>query len=42
MSQDAIKLVAPNVHVYSEELNEKFIDERVKLLKMAKMKAIQN
>ena len=39
MSQDATKLVAPNVHVYSEELNKKFMDERMRLLKLAKMKA---
>ena len=40
MSQDAVKLVAPNVHVYSEELNNKFIEERVALLKLAKLKAL--
>jgi len=39
MSQDAVKLVAPNVHVYSEELNKKFEDDRIKLLKLAKIKA---
>ena len=41
-SQEACTLVAPNVHVFSEEIKAKVEDEKNQLLKMVKMQMIAN